>query len=223
MPPGTCVSGAGVHRTVGRRKSNTKHWHTPTASSAFGGRVFHNEGDIMNDLEKLFLRELKDIYDGEQQLVKALPEMEQSAVSQELKTAFHEHFEQTRNHVNRLETVFRTLGEAPERKSCKGLEGIIDEGESMAKEFVNNSALDAVLIESGQKAEHYEITSYGTLCTWAEQLGKTQALELLKQNLDEEKQTDARLTQIAEFSRNRDPMYQDTPQKRGIWATLTGR
>ncbi len=93
----------------------------------------------------------------------------------------------------------------------------------MAKEFQDNSALDAALIESGQKAEHYEITSYGTLCTWAEQLGKTQALELLKQTLSEEKQTDERLTRIAEFSRNRDPMHQDTPHKTGVWAKLTGR
>lgn len=89
----------------------------------------------MNDLEKLFLSELKDIYDCEQQLVKALPEMEKSATCDELKNAFHEHWEQTRTHVNRLENVFRALGEEPRGKSCKGIEGIIDEGESMAKEF----------------------------------------------------------------------------------------
>lgn len=148
----------------------------------------------MNDLQKLFLAELKDIYDGEQQLIKTLPEMEEMAGSQQLKVAFHEHLEQTRTHVNRLENVFRELGQEPTRKSCKGLEGIIDEGQSMAKEFRDNSALDAALIEAGQKVEHYEITAYGTLCSWAEQLGQERVLSLLKANLSEEKQTDQILT-----------------------------
>src|SRR5690348_4566440 len=104
------------------------------------------EADIMNDLEKLFVSELKDIYDGEQQLVKALSEMEKTAGSNQLKTAFHQHLEETRNHVNRLENVFREIGETPKRKTCKGLEGIIDEGQLVAKEFADNSALDAALI-----------------------------------------------------------------------------
>lgn len=167
----------------------------------------------MNDLEKLFLSELKDIYDGEQQLIKALPVMEKSAMSSELKSAFHEHLEQTRNHVRRLENVFRALGEEPRRKTCKGLEGIIDEGELMAQEFKGNSALDAALIESGQKAEHYEITSYGTLCTWAEQLGRTQVASWLKENLSEEKETDQRLSQMAMTQRNVEATLHDTEKK----------
>jgi ferritin-like metal-binding protein YciE len=164
----------------------------------------------MNDLEKLFVSELRDIYDGEQQLVEALPELEKNAVSGELKQAFHEHWEQTRNHVNRLERVFQSIGQEPSRKTCRGLEGIIDEGELMAKEFEKNSALDAALIEAGQKAEHYEITSYGTLCSWAEELGRAQALELLKQNLSEEKDADARLTRLAEGERNVEATRHDT-------------
>ncbi len=174
----------------------------------------------MNDLEKLFLAELKDIYDGEKQIEEALPFMEEKAASGELKMAFHEHLEQTRNHVNRLETVFRELGEEPKRKSCKGLEGIIDEGESMAKEFRENSALDAALIEAGQKVEHYEITSYGTLCSWAEQLGRARVASLLKQNLSEEKDTDQRLTRLAEVSRNPEAVRHDTEVHRGIFGKL---
>jgi ferritin-like metal-binding protein YciE len=164
----------------------------------------------MNDLEKLFLAELRDMYDGEQQLVEALPDMERSAVSGELKQAFHDHWEQTRNHVDRLERVFETLGQKPSRKTCRGLEGIIDEGEITAKEFEKNSALDAALIASGQKAEHYEITSYGTLCSWAKELGRTEILTLLNETLAEEKDADALLTRLGESERNSEATHHDT-------------
>jgi ferritin-like metal-binding protein YciE len=175
----------------------------------------------MNDLEKLFLSELRDMYDGEQRLVKALPEMEKSAESGELKSAFHEHCEQTKNHVNRLERVFNVLGQEPRRKTCKGLEGIIDEGGMIAREFEGNSALDAALIEAGQKAEHYEITSYGTLCTWAEELGRSEILPLLRENLSEEKQTDAKLTRLATAARNIEAMRHDTEKKSEAAATAS--
>lgn len=167
----------------------------------------------MNDLEKLFLRELKDMYDGEQQLVKALPELAESAESGELRQAFNDHLAQTKNHVNRLEQVFRALGEKPERKSCKGMEGIIDEGQMMATEFEGNTAIDAALISSGQKAEHYEITSYGALCTWAKELGRDSVLPLLKENLSEEKEADAKLTRLATEARNLEAMRHDTEKK----------
>src|SRR5579872_105494 len=156
----------------------------------------------MNDLEKLFLSELKSMYDGEQQLVKALPEMAESAESDELKRAFTGHCEETKNHVNRLEQVFRTVGQEPDRKDCKGIEGIIDDGEMVSKEFKDNAALDAALIAAGQKAEHYEICSYGSLCTWAKELGNSQALSLLKEILSEEKEADEKLTQLAKEDRN---------------------
>ena len=167
----------------------------------------------MNDLEKLFVSELKDIYDGEQQLVEALGELEETATSGELKSAFHEHKEETKNHVNRLESVFRELGQEPKRKTCHGIEGIIDEGQTMAKEFANNSALDAALIAAGQKAEHYEITSYGTLCSWAEELGRPNITSLLEQNLSEEKAADQKLTMLAEQSRNAEAKSRDTEKK----------
>ncbi len=164
----------------------------------------------MNDLEKVFLSELKDIYDCEHQLVTALGKMEESAESRELKDAFHEHCEQTKMHVNRLERVFSGIGEDPKRKSCKGIEGIIDEGEVLAKEFEGNAALDAALIAGGQKAEHYEITSYGSLCAWAKELGKTNALSLLEENLNEEKETDQKLTRLGERARNPEASRHDT-------------
>ncbi len=173
----------------------------------------------MNDLQKLFLSELKDIYDGEQQILKALPTMEESAKSGQLKHAFHEHLDQTRTHVDRLESVFREIGEEPRRRTCTGLEGIIDEGEVMAKEFKNNSALDAALIEGGQKVEHYEITAYGTLCSWAEELGQNRIASLLRQTLEEEKQTDVKLTRLAELSRNREAVFHDT-EKQGETAAM---
>jgi ferritin-like metal-binding protein YciE len=176
----------------------------------------------MNDLEKLFRAELRDIYDGENQLIKALPEMEKMAHSSELKAAFHEHLEQTRNHVRRLEEVFRAMGQEPNRKSCKGLEGIIDEGESIAKEFRDNSALDAALIESGQKAEHYEITSYGTLCTWAKELGRQNVLSLLKETLDEEKQADQKLTGLAQMSSNPEATRRDTETHESFFDKIAG-
>jgi len=176
----------------------------------------------MNDLEKLFLAELKDLYDAEKQIEDALPEMEEYAHSAQLKAAFHEHLQQTHNHVNRLEHVFREMGQEPKRKSCKGVEGIIDEGQSMAKEFRDNSALDAALIESGQKVEHYEITSYGTLATWAEQLGRRNVVELLNQTLTEEKMTDQRLTRLAEASRNPEATRHSSDVHEGILDKIMG-
>jgi ferritin-like metal-binding protein YciE len=175
----------------------------------------------MNDLQKLFISELKDIYDGEQQLVKALSEMQENAVSQELKSAFGEHQEQTRHHVNRLERVFQEIGEEPSSKKCQGLEGIIDEGQLITKEFQDNSALDAALISSGQKAEHYEITTYGTLCSWAQELGYENVVSLLEENLSEEKEADAILSRLAENACNPEATMHDTEKKSEVGAKLS--
>ncbi len=151
----------------------------------------------MNDLEKIVIGELHDVYDAEQQLVEALPEMAEKAKAPELKRAFENHLGQTRNHVRRLEDAFRLLGQEPKRRTCKGMEGLIDEGELIATEYSKNSALDAGLIAAAQKVEHYEITSYGTLATWAEELGAPQVASLLKTTLAEEKQADSLLSQLA--------------------------
>ena len=167
----------------------------------------------MNDLEKLFLSELKNIYDGEQQPVKALPDMAELAVSAELKECFQNHLEGTKSHVTRLEQVFRVLGQQAERKSCKGLEGTIDEAEILAQEFKGNSALDAALIVAAQKAEHYEITSYGSLCSWAEEIGNAQALALLSATLTEEKEANEKLTDLGEGAQNIEATRHDTEKK----------
>jgi ferritin-like metal-binding protein YciE len=175
----------------------------------------------MNDLEKVFVSELKDLYDCEQRILKALPEMEKQADSDELKSAFHEHLQQTKQHVDRLERVFKDIGEEPKRKTCKGIEGIIDEGQLIAKEFKGNSALDAALIGASQKVEHYEITSYGTLCSWAKELGHNQAVHLLNETLREEKQTDEALTRIAQSARNVEATRHDQKKKSETTAKLS--
>ena len=160
----------------------------------------------MNDLQKLFIKELRDMYDAEQQIIKALPKMSELAESEELREGFNHHLAQTENQVRRLEEVFRLVGESPKRESCAGMEGIIDEGEDLADDFEDTPALDAALISAAQKVEHYEISSYGTLCTWAKELGHDQAFQLLKETLSEEKDTDHKLTELAETSRNLEAM-----------------
>lgn len=158
-----------------------------------------NEGNGMdNDLHQLFLDELADIYNSEQQLTKALPKLAKAAKNDGLREAFEEHLEETENHISRLEQVFESLGESMKRKKCKAMEGLIEEGEEILSEQKNTNALDAGLIISAQKAEHYEIAAYGALCSWAEQMGHDEALELLKETLEEEKSADEKLTEIAE-------------------------
>jgi ferritin-like metal-binding protein YciE len=153
-------------------------------------------------LHELFLEELSDVYSAEQQITRALPKMARAAESDELRMAFEEHLEQTQEQIARLEQVFRSLNETLKRKTCKGMQGLIEEGSEMMQEHKGSSEIDAALIAGAQKVEHYEIASYGTLCAWAEQMGHDEALELLKQNIDEEETTDQRLTEIAESLAN---------------------
>jgi ferritin-like metal-binding protein YciE len=174
----------------------------------------------MNDLEKLFIGELADIYDAEHQLIDALPKMAEEAQSEELRIGFNEHLEQTKNHARRDEEVFRMFGQEPYRKSCAGMEGIIDEGELIAKEFEHNTAKDAALICAAQKVEHYELTSYGCLCTWAKLLGNDQALALLKENLEEERFIDEKLTELAESGLNLEPVEHDTDKRSELGAKV---
>ena len=148
------------------------------------------------NLQELFVEEVRDIYDAEKQLVKALPKMARAADSMELRSAFEEHLEITRAHVGRLEEVFKGLGMAARGKTCEGMKGLIEEGQE-AMEELQGTVLDAALIASAQKVEHYEIATYGTLATFAEVLGLDDAKDLLGQTLDEEKEADEKLTQIA--------------------------
>jgi ferritin-like metal-binding protein YciE len=149
------------------------------------------------NLHELFVDELKDIYDAEKQLTKALPKMAKACESEELRAAFEEHLEITRMQVNRLEEVFKSLGMAARGKTCEGMKGLIEEGQEKMQELEQGATLDAALIASAQKVEHYEIASYGTLATFAEIMGHQEAKDLLGQTLDEEKEADERLTQVA--------------------------
>ena len=148
------------------------------------------------NLQELFVEELRDVYDAEKQLTKALPKMAKAVESEELRTAFEEHLEITRMQVNRLEEVFKSLGLAARGKTCDGMKGLIEEGSTHMEEL-EGSTLDAALIGAAQRVEHYEIAAYGTLATWAELLGHQDAKDLLGQTLEEEKEADEKLTMIA--------------------------
>ena len=149
-------------------------------------------------LHDAFIDELRDAYDAEKQLTKALPKMAKAASSRELRTAFESHLEETRGHVSRLEEVFASLDEKVRGKHCDGIAGIIEEGKSVMEEDFDEATMDACLIAGGQRAEHYEIAAYGTLVAWAQVLGHTDAADLLQQTLDEEKAADETLTSLAE-------------------------
>lgn len=155
----------------------------------------------MEALQKLFTNELSDLYDAEQQILKALPKMIEECSSSELQEALQEHFKVTQQQVSRLDEIFRELGEKPNKK-CKGMAGIISEGEEMLKEDLEESTKDAGIIGAAQKVEHYEIASYGTARTLAEFLGNDRAAQLLEETLEEEKEADKLLTEIAESSIN---------------------
>ena len=149
-------------------------------------------------LHDAFLDELRDAYDAEKQLTKALPKLARAASSSALRTAFEKHLEETRGHVDRLERVFESLDEKVRGKHCDGIAGIIEEGKSVMEEDFDESTMDACLIAGGQRAEHYEMAAYGTLVAWAQVMGHVEAANLLQQTLDEEKAADKKLSQLAE-------------------------
>src|SRR5271168_1013046 len=150
-----------------------------------------------NHLKHLYIEELRDLYNAENQLVKALPKMAKAATSEELQTGFEEHLEQTKGHVARLEEIFRAMGESPKGKQCKGMEGLIKEGGEMIEENLAPEELDAGLISAAQRVEHYEIAGYGCVSTYAKLLGEEEAEKILRETLQEEKDTDEKLTQLA--------------------------
>ncbi len=156
----------------------------------------------IDSLETLLVEELKDIYNAENQLLKALPKMAKKATSAELKSGFEEHLEQTRGHIKRLEEVFEELGKTAKGKTCHAMKGLLEEGAEIMGEEMEPHVMDAALIAAAQKVEHYEFASYGTVRSWAELLGKDCACDLLQQTLDEEKETDEKLTELAESTIN---------------------
>ena len=152
----------------------------------------------LDTLQDLLVEELKDTYSAETQIVAALPKMAAAATSPQLKAAFEKHLIETQNQVKRLEQIFQHLGESPEGNTCEATEGLVKEAEELLSEDADPQVLDAGLIASAQKVEHYEIASYGTLATWATELGHSEIADLLKQTLSEEKLTDEALTVLAE-------------------------
>lgn len=153
-------------------------------------------------LETLFHDTLKDIYYAERNILKALPKMARGAQTPELKAAFEEHKEQTQGHVERLQQVFEIIGKRAQGKTCPAIDGIIEEGEEVMAEYKGTPALDAGLIAAAQAVEHYEITRYGTLKRWAEVLGMKDAAKLLDATLQEEAETDEKLTDLADSTAN---------------------
>ena len=149
-------------------------------------------------LHDAFLDELRDAYDAEKQLTKALPKMAKAASSPQLRKAFETHLKETQGQIGRLEKAFASLDEKVRGKHCDGIEGIIEEGQSVMEEDFDETTLDACLIAAGQRAEHYEMAAYGTLVAWAKAMGHSEAASLLQQNLDEEKAADAKLSALAE-------------------------
>ena len=154
-------------------------------------------------LDDLFLDTLKDIYYAERQILKALPKMAKAASSSELRAGFEQHRDETETHVERLEQVFELLGKTPRGKTCDAILGILEEGKSIMDEYKGTSALDAGLVAAAQAVEHYEIARYGTLKTWAEQLGYKDAVKLLDATLKEEIATDQKLSQVGITEANR--------------------
>jgi ferritin-like metal-binding protein YciE len=153
-------------------------------------------------LQDLFLETLKDIYYAEKALVRALPKMAKTANSPDLREAFENHLAETEGQVGRLEQIFELLDKPPRAKTCEAIKGLTEEAKEVMKEFKDSEALDAGLLSAAQAVEHYEISRYGTLKAWAEQLGMKQAARLLDATLQEEKKADATLTKIAETSAN---------------------
>ncbi len=150
-----------------------------------------------NSLKELYIEELKDLFSAETQLTKALPKMAKAASSDELRQGFEEHLEQTRGHVERLQQIFEQLGEKATGKKCLGMEGLVKEGAEIIGEDFEGGVMDAALISAAQRVEHYEIAGYGTVIAYAELLGGSEQASMLRETLEEEKETDQKLTELA--------------------------
>src|SRR3984893_12243342 len=187
------------------RLSTRRHLHDHTKLLIRQQRHLTHSSEIvfiggkMSDqgLKELYIDELKDLYNAENRLDKDLREMDRPASSDELRGGFEEHLEQTKGHVKRLEKIFQPLGESPKGKKCKGMEGLIEEGSEAMGEDYEGSILDASLIGAAQRVEHYEIAGYGTVRSMAETLGESDHASLLEATLEEEKETDEKLTELA--------------------------
>ncbi|HEY6128733.1 MAG TPA: ferritin-like domain-containing protein [Candidatus Acidoferrum sp.] len=175
------------------------------------------------ELRDLYVDELRDLYDAENRLVKALPKLAKEADSQELRSGIEEHLEQTKGHVERLREIFESMGEKPSGKRCAAMVGLLEEGEELMDDDFKNGVKDAALISAAQRVEHYEIAAYGCVKTWAGLLGESEAQNLLERTLNEEKETDQKLTELAEGINveamegvgSRSEEEEETPRPRG--------
>jgi len=166
-----------------------------------------------NTLHDAFIDELRDTYDAEKQLTKALPKLAKAASNPKLRQAFQTHLEETQGQIGRLEQVFESLDEKVRGKHCDGIAGIIEEGKSIMDEDFDEITMDACLIAAGQRAEHYEMAAYGTLVAWARAMGHSEAAKLLQQTLDEEKAADKKLSGLAEGGINQSAADEAHPQE----------
>jgi len=180
----------------------------------------------MESLEELLQEELKDMYDAEKQLTKALPKLAKKATTPDLQDAFEEHLRQTQQHMERLEQVFDQLGMPVKGKTCKGMKNLIAEGNDMIADADDDATRDAIMIAAAQKVEHYEIAAYGTMRTWANVLGHREIASMLEDTLEEEKETDQKLTGIAEGFVNQaatEGEEEEEPRKRTVGARASRR
>jgi ferritin-like metal-binding protein YciE len=179
----------------------------------------------MADTETLhdaFIEELRDTYDAEKQLTKALPKLAKASSSPKLRQAFERHLDETQEQISRLEQVFESLDEKARGKHCEGIAGIIEEGKSIMEQDFDEMTMDACLIAAGQRAEHYEMAAYGTLVAWAEAMGHTEAARLLQQTLDEEKAADEKLSGLAESGINQGAAEAAHPEEDAEEPATTG-
>ena len=174
----------------------------------------------LDTLRKLYVEELRDVYNAEQQLVKALPKMAKGSSSDELREAIETHLDETKGHVERLEQIFVGLDESPKGKTCKAMKGLIEEGSEILEEKGEDSVIDAGIIAAAQKVEHYEIATYGTLRTWADLLDEDEASGLLQETLDEEGEADKKLNDLAEEIVNPEALAKSEEEEE---ATVGGR
>lgn len=151
----------------------------------------------INSLEELYVEQLRDLYDAEHQIIKALPKMIDKAESEELKDALNQHLEVTKEQAKRIERVFRNIGEEAKAEKCKGMQGVLAEGDDLIGDIEDPGVRDAAIIAAAQRVEHYEMAGYGTARTYADQLGEDEAADLLQQTLDEEKEADRKLTKLS--------------------------
>ena len=156
----------------------------------------------MTELHKLFVDQLQDMYDAEHRIAEALPKTAKAAKSDELRKGLENHLNETKDQITRLEKVFKQIDAKAKRNTCQATKGLIEEAEELLEEFKGTNALDAAIICAAQKIEHYEIATYGSLCTWAKQMGHDEALSLLKASLEEEKHADSTLTDAAKQEAN---------------------